>query len=122
MFESELRAALTKDRRKDFACNELGCRMLGQHVGAIHGFVRCFLHFQASQCKGQSVGLPVRINGILCAYNGRIFLDAFPHLYKRVCPSVGPSVRPSVGHTRVEFPRNGPNSNKIASGIRKYAI
>ena len=25
------------------------------------------------------------------------FLDAFSHLYKRVCPSVGPSVRPSVG-------------------------
>jgi len=46
------------------------------------------------------------------------FLDAFSHLYKRVCPSVGRSVR----HTRVEFPRNGPNSNKIASGIRKYAI
>ena len=40
--------------------------------------------------------------------------------------SVRPSVRWSVGrsvrHTRVEFPRNGPNSNKIASGIRKYAI
>ena len=32
------------------------------------------------------------------------------------------SVRPSVRHTRVEFPRNTPNSNKIASGIRKYAI
>ena len=42
----------------------------------------------------------------------------------RMCvrPSVGPSVRRSVRHTRVEFPRNGPNSNKIASGIRKYAI
>ena len=47
-----------------------------------------------------------------------------------VRPSVGPSVRRSVGpslgrsvrHTRVEFPRNGPNLNKIASGIRKYAI
>ena len=25
------------------------------------------------------------------------FLDASSHLYKRVCPSVGPSVRPSVG-------------------------
>ena len=24
------------------------------------------------------------------------FLDASSHLYKRVCPSVGPSVRPSV--------------------------
>ena len=35
------------------------------------------------------------------------FLDAFSHLYKRVCPSVGrsvgPSVRPSVRHKRVEF-------------------
>ena len=43
-----------------------------------------------------------------------------------VRPSVGPSVRwsvrPSVRHTRVEFPRNGLNWNKIASGIRKYAI
>ena len=54
------------------------------------------------------------------------FLDAFSHLYKRVCPSVRPSVRPSVGrsvrHTRVEYLRNGPNLNKIASGIRNYAI
>ena len=37
------------------------------------------------------------------------FLDAFSHLYKRVCPSVGPSVRRSVrrsvGHTRVEIPQ-----------------
>ena len=57
-------------------------------------------------------------------------LDAFSHLYKKVCPSVGPSVHPSVGlsvrrsvgHTRVEFLRNGPNLNKIASGIRTYAI
>ena len=35
------------------------------------------------------------------------FLDAFSHLNKRVCPSVGPSVGrsvgPSVRHTRVEF-------------------
>ena len=34
-----------------------------------------------------------------------------------VCPSVRPSVRRSVRHTRVEFLRNGPNLNKIASGI-----
>ena len=27
------------------------------------------------------------------------FLDAFSHLYKRVCPSVGPSVRPLVGRS-----------------------
>ena len=61
---------------------------------------------------------------------GNMFLDAFSHLYKRVCPSVRrsvrrsvrPSVRPSVGHTRVEFLRNGPKSNKIASRTRKYAI
>ena len=26
-----------------------------------------------------------------------LFLDASSHLYKRPCPSVGPSVRPSVG-------------------------
>ena len=62
------------------------------------------------------------------------FLDAFSHLHKRLCPSIGPFVRPSVrpsvgwlvgrsvGHTRVEFLKNGPTSNKIASGIRKYAI
>ena len=35
------------------------------------------------------------------------FLDAFSHLYKRVCPSVRPSVRrsvgPSVRHTQVEI-------------------
>ena len=53
------------------------------------------------------------------------------HLYKRVCPSVGRSVRPSVG--RSVRPSVGPShtswiskkwagSNKIASGIRKYAI
>ena len=38
--------------------------------------------------------------------NSSPFLDAFSHLYKRVCPSVrqsvGPSVGPSVSHTRVE--------------------
>ena len=49
-----------------------------------------------------------------CCY----FLDAFSHLYKRVCPSL----RPSVGHKRVEFLRNGRKSNKIASGTRKYII
>ena len=31
------------------------------------------------------------------------FLDASTHLYKRVCPSVGPSVRRSVGPSRVFF-------------------
>ena len=35
------------------------------------------------------------------------------------CRSVGPSVGSSVGHTRVEFLRNGPNLNKRASGIRR---
>ena len=29
--------------------------------------------------------------------NSQTFLDAFSHLYKRVCLSVRPSVRPSVG-------------------------
>ena len=33
----------------------------------------------------------------------KIFLDAFSHHYKRLCPSVGRSVGPSVGHTRVEI-------------------
>ena len=57
------------------------------------------------------------------------FLDAFSHLYKRVCRSVDRSVGPSVGwsvhrsvrHTRVEFLRIGPNLNKIATGIGKNA-
>ena len=30
-------------------------------------------------------------------HSGVVFLDAFSHLYKRVCLSVGPSVRRSVG-------------------------
>ena len=46
-----------------------------------------------------------------------LFLEAFSI---RGC--VRPSVGPSVGHTLVEFRRNGPNINKIASGIRLYAI
>ena len=49
------------------------------------------------------------------------FLDAFSHLYERVCLSV----RPSVRHTRVEFMRNetlGLYLNKMASGILTYAI
>ena len=35
------------------------------------------------------------------------FLDAFSHLYERVCLSVGPSVGPSVGHARVENTKKG---------------
>ena len=46
------------------------------------------------------------------------FLDAFTHLYKRLCPLV----HPSVGHTQVEFLRNGRKSSKIASGTKKYII
>ena len=42
------------------------------------------------------------------------FLDAFSHLYKRVCPS--------VRHTRVEFMRNGLKLNRVASGTCNYAI
>ena len=42
-------------------------------------------------------------------------IDAFSHLYKKVCPSVCPSVR----NTRVEFLRNGLNLNKIASETKK---
>ena len=45
-----------------------------------------------------------------------------PSVRRSVRRSVGPSVGWSVRHTRVEFPRNGPNSNKIASGKRKYVI
>ena len=40
-----------------------------------------------------------------------LFPYVFSHLYERV--------RPSVRHTRVEFLRNGPNLNKMASGIRE---
>ena len=36
--------------------------------------------------------------------------------------AVSRSVHPSDGHTRVEFLKKRPNWNKIASGIRKYAI
>ena len=58
------------------------------------------------------------------------FLDAFSHLYKRVCPSVRPSVgrsvrrsvRRLVRHTRVEFLGNGLNLNKMASRTCYYAI
>ena len=67
-----------------------------------------------------------------------MFLVADTHLYKRLCPSVGPLVRPLVRpsvrssvcpllrpsgrHKRVEFLRNGLNLNKIASGTWIYAI
>ena len=54
------------------------------------------------------------------------FLDAFSHLYKRVCLSVSSSFRRSVCrlvcHTRVEFLRVGLNLNKIASETRNCAI
>jgi len=50
---------------------------------------------------------PVIVLRVLRRYCFPGLLDAFSHLYKRVCPSVRPSVhrsvRPSVGHTRVEF-------------------
>ena len=73
------------------------------------------VHFFPIQVRGSS--LPVFC--FLCLFLSG-FLDSFSHLYKRVClsvgPSVGPSVRPSVRPTRVEFLRNGLNSNKIASG------
>ena len=36
----------------------------------------------------------------------KAFLDAFSHLYKRVCPYIGWLVGPSVHHTRVEFLKN----------------
>ena len=55
-------------------------------------------------------------------------LDPYPVVFRCVLaslyegpsvrPSIGPSVRQSVSHTLVEFLRNGPNLNKIASGIR----
>ena len=35
------------------------------------------------------------------------FLDASSHLYKRVCPSVGPSVRPLVRNAFVKIAENG---------------
>ena len=50
---------------------------------------------------------------------------AFSHLYKRVCLSVRPSVRPSVRYIRVRFLRkgiSGPNLNKIATGTSDSVI
>ena len=70
-----------------------------------------FLYFE-------SFVLQFRFHSSVLSFFPVFFLDAFSHLYKRVCPSV----RRSVRHTRVEFLRNGPNSNKLASRIRKYAI
>ena len=55
---------------------------------------------------------------LLFSFHGRFFSNLFSHLYKRVCPSV----RPSIGHKRVEFQRNGLNLNRIASGTWNYAI
>ena len=52
-------------------------------------------------------------------------LDLFSHLYKLVSPSVGMSVGPCVGQTRVEFLRNGIFGlmlNKTASETQIYAI
>ena len=43
-----------------------------------------------------------------------VFLDAFSHLYKKVCSSVRRSVRPSVRSSVRRSQRNGPKSNKIA--------
>ena len=61
-----------------------------------------------------------------------VFLDATMHLYKRSCPSVrrsvgpsvGPYVRPSVGHTRVEILQK-PFSTKITGSTSvnaSYAV
>ena len=43
----------------------------------------------------------------LQASGNSIFLDASSHLYKRVCPSVGPSVRWSVRDAFVKIAENG---------------
>ena len=50
-----------------------------------------------------------------------LFLDAFLHLYKKVCQSVGHLVVPSVTY-EFKFLRNALNLNQIAPGIRKYVI
>ncbi len=38
----------------------------------------------------------VRLNRVVSKSSSVVFLNKSSHLYKRVCPSVGPSVRPSV--------------------------
>ena len=45
-----------------------------------------------------------KLDSFFVSFSSTLFLDAFSHLYKRVCPSVGRSVHPSVRHTRVGFP------------------
>ena len=54
-----------------------------------------------SEHENKSVSAPsVRFDGRMKSYTYTLtqksFLDAFSHLYKRVCPSVRPLVRPSV--------------------------
>ena len=41
-----------------------------------------------------------------CAFRKTSFLDATSHLYKRVCPSVGPSICPLVSHAFVKITEN----------------
>ena len=51
-----------------------------------------------------------------------LFLDAFSHLYKRVCPSVIWSVRPSVGRSHASWnPAKVPFSTKITGSTSENA-
>jgi len=55
-------------------------------------------HTQEQHVPPELCDQKVSTNKAFFSKNTEIFLDAFSHLYKRVCPSVRPSVRPSVTH------------------------
>ena len=44
----------------------------------------------------------------ILTYHSSFFLDASSHLYKRPCPSVGWSLRPSVRHAFVKIDEKWP--------------
>ena len=72
----------------------------------------------------------IQLHTILIIEFNSSFLDALPHLYKRVCPSVrrsvGPSGRrsfgPSVGHAFVKITENGVMQDGDASYVVYTAL
>ena len=56
------------------------------------------------------------------ALQGPIFLDAFSHLYKRLCPSVHPSFGPSIGRSHTNWnPAKVRFSTKITGSTSENA-
>ena len=51
---------------------------------------------QTAVANGSCVSIDTESHVVLRRRNLKVFLDAFLHLNKRVCPSVGPLVRWSV--------------------------